>query len=205
MKVKIFNQNPYGTNTYIISCEKSGLGAIIDPTGSVDEIERYINSNNINIKYILLTHCHFDHIQLLKDIKNLTQGIICIHKEDGDSLKDENINLSIMFGQPISIEADKELVDGEELPLGKYKIKVFHTPGHTGGSCIFLVEDYLFSGDTLFKGSIGRTDLPTGSYETIIKSLDIFKEIDLGIKVFPGHGDETNIHEELKNNPYLRS
>ncbi|MFZ7132016.1 MAG: MBL fold metallo-hydrolase [Eubacteriales bacterium] len=203
MKIKKFNENAYGTNTYILCCEKSGLGAIIDPVGNKDNITSYIDTNSIAIKYILLTHGHFDHIQLVPDIKKITQGMICIHEKDFTMLQDESLNLSHLFGQPMMIEGDMALIDEQELPLGKHTIQVLYTPGHTKGSCCFIVKDFLFSGDTLFKGSVGRTDLPTGNHHTLMQSLKKICILDPQLKVFPGHGEETVLEEEIMNNPFI--
>lgn len=203
MRIKIINENQYETNTYVLFCEKTGLGAIVDPVGSYDFIKGYLEENQINIKYILLTHGHFDHIQLVSEIKELTKASVCIHEKDAEMINDEQLNLSRMFGQPLTLDFDKQLQDGQILELGKYEIQVIHTPGHTMGSCCFIVEDYLFSGDTLFKNTIGRTDLLNGSYKDILLSLKKISKLDPQLKVFPGHGEETVLEEEFKHNPYF--
>ena len=196
------------TNCYIILDEKSKEIMVIDPAGKADEIIEMINILNGKVKYIYLTHCHGDHIGAVNEIKEKCGGKILIHRYDSEGLNDANINLSNIIDLPkIELEADSRLDDSDLLHLGDLEFRVIHTPGHTRGStCLYCEkEKCLFSGDTLFRGTWGRTDLPTSNTEDIINS--ITKKLMLlpdDTMVYPGHGratmlkDEKPIYLELK-------
>ena len=196
------------TNCYIILDEKSKEIMVIDPAGKADEIIEMINILNGKVKYIYLTHCHSDHIGAVNEIKEKCGGKILIHRYDSEGLNNANINLSNIIDLPkIELEADSRLDDSDLLHLGDLEFRVIHTPGHTRGStCLYCEkEKCLFSGDTLFRGTWGRTDLPTSNTEDIINS--ITKKLMLlpdDTMVYPGHGratmlkDEKPIYLELK-------
>ncbi len=196
------------TNCYIILDEKSKEIMVIDPAGKADEIIEMINILNGKVKYIYLTHCHSDHIGAVNEIKEKCGGKILIHRYDSEGLNDANINLSNIIDLPkIELEADSRLDDSDLLHLGDLEFRVIHTPGHTRGStCLYCEQEKcLFSGDTLFRGTWGRTDLPTSNTEDIINS--ITKKLMLlpdDTMVYPGHGratmlkDEKPIYLELK-------
>ena len=188
------------TNCYIILDEKSKETMVIDPAGDVDKIEELIHILDGKLKYIYLTHCHGDHILGVRDLKNRCGGKILIHREDAEGLNDKNINLSGIIDIPeIELEADSRIDDNDLIHLGELEFKVIHTPGHTKGSSSLYCkkEECLFSGDTLFRGTWGRTDLPTGSIEDIMSSIvnKLLKLPDNTI-VYPGHGKATMIKEE---------
>ena len=197
------------TNCYIILDEKSKEIMVIDPAGKADEIIEMINILNGKVKYIYLTHCHSDHIGAVNEIKEKCGGKILIHRYDSEGLNDANINLSNIIDLPkIELEADSRLDDSDLLHLGDLEFRVIHTPGHTRGStCLYCEQEKcLFSGDTLFRGTWGRTDLPTSNTEDIINS--ITKKLMLlpdDTMVYPGHGratmlkDEKPIYLELKS------
>lgn len=197
------------TNCYIIFEEKSKEILVIDPAGDVDKIEEIINILGGNLKYIYLTHCHADHILGVMELKKRCNGKILIHREDADGLNDPNINLSPYIGVGnITLDAASSRVDDKDLVhLGELQFEVIHTPGHTKGSTSLYCkqENCLFSGDTLFRGTWGRTDLPTSSFENIINSI-VKKLMILPDEtiVYPGHGmmtmikDEKPIYLELK-------
>ena len=196
------------TNCYIILDEKSKEIMVIDPAGKADEIIEMINILNGKVKYIYLTHCHSDHIGAVNEIKEKCGGKILIHRYDSEGLNDANINLSNIIDLPkIELEADSRLDDSDLLHLGDLEFRVIHTPGHTRGStCLYCEQEKcLFSGDTLFRGTWGRTDLPTSNTEDIINSITkklMFLPDDT--MVYPGHGratmlkDEKPIYLELK-------
>ena len=188
------------TNCYIILDEKSKETMVIDPAGYADKIEELIHILEGKLKYIYLTHCHGDHILGVTDLKNRCGGKILIHREDVEGLNDKNINLSSVIDIPeIELEADSRIDDNDLIHLGDLEFKVIHTPGHTkGGTSLYCEkENCLFSGDTLFRGTWGRTDLPTSSREDIMNSI-VNKLMVLPDEtiVYPGHGMMTKIGEE---------
>ena len=188
------------TNCYIILDEKSKETIVIDPAGYADKIEELIHILEGKLKYIYLTHCHGDHILGVTDLKNRCGGKILIHREDAEGLNDKNINLSSVIDIPeIELEADSRIDDNDLIHLGDLEFKVIHTPGHTkGGTSLYCEkENCLFSGDTLFRGTWGRTDLPTSSREDIMNSI-VNKLMVLPDEtiVYPGHGMMTKIGEE---------
>lgn len=188
------------TNCYIVEDEDTKETMVIDPGGEPSEILEMLNILEAKVKYIYLTHCHADHIGAVTEIKNKKGGKILIHRDDADGLNDENINLSecINMGE-IELEPDSRVDDGDLIHVGNLEFKVIYTPGHTkGGTSLFCEQEgLLFSGDTLFRGTWGRTDLPTSSFEAIINSITkkllILPEETI---VYPGHGKSTVIKEE---------
>ena len=188
------------TNCYIILDENSKEIMVIDPAGDVDKIIEMINILNGKLKYIYLTHCHGDHIAGVSELKEKMGGKILIHRFDSEGLNDININLSTVIDlPPIELEADSRIDDNDLIHLGELEFKVIHTPGHTkGSSSLFCKEqECLFSGDTMFRGTWGRTDLPTGSINDIMNSIvnKLLKLPDDTI-VYLGHGKDTMIKEE---------
>jgi len=188
------------TNCYIVQDEKTKETMVIDPAGDVDKIVEMLDILQAKLKYIYLTHCHGDHIGGVQELKERYGGQIVTHRNDAENLRDVNRNLSYYTClQNIIIETDARVDDNDLLHLGELQFKIIHTPGHTsGGSCIYCEEEkLLFSGDTLFRGTWGRTDVPTGDFEDIINS--ITKKLmvlpDETI-VYPGHGKSTMIREE---------
>ena len=197
------------TNCYIIYDEKSKEIMCIDPAGDIDKIDDLIkNVFKGTLKYIYLTHCHGDHIAGVNELKNRCGGKILIHRDDEEGLNNPDINLSQYIGLPrIELESDSRLDDEDLIHLGDLQFKVIHTPGHTKGSTSLYCEKEkcLFSGDTIFAGTWGRTDLPTSSIEEIMNSI-INKILVLpdDTFIYPGHGkatllkDEKPIYLELK-------
>ena len=159
------------TNCYIVQDEQSKETMVIDPAGDVDKIVEMLDILQAKLKYIYLTHCHGDHIGGVKELKQRYGGQIVIERKDAENLLDVNKNLSYYISsQETVIEADARVDDNDLLHLGELEFKVIHTPGHTsGGSCLYCEQEkLLFSGDTLFRGTWGRTDVPTGDFEDII-------------------------------------
>jgi len=180
-----------GINCYIIQDEKTKETMIIDPGNMSNALVELLEAMQINLKYILLTHCHGDHINGAQKIKEKYGGKILIHTKDAEGLKDISINLSTHIGlDPIVIEEDSRLNDGDLIHIGDLEFQVIHTPGHTQGSISLYCkeENMLFSGDTLFRGSWGRTDLPTSSFEDIINSItNKLIMLPENTIVYPGH------------------
>lgn len=180
-----------GINCYIIQDEETKETMVIDPGGSYEKIAEMLNVIDAKVKYILLTHCHGDHIGAVSKVKENFGGKVLIHRYDEKGLKDPNINLSSHIGiGDISIEDDARLDDGDIIHVGNLEFKVMYTPGHTVGSISLYSEEekMLFSGDTMFRGSWGRTDLPTSSFEQIIGSItNKLMKLPEDTIVYPGH------------------
>ena len=188
------------TNCYIIEDEETKETMVIDPAGEVQKITDLLDILNAKLKYIYLTHCHGDHIGGVDELKKLKGGKVVIHKDDFEGAKNPDINLTgFMSDKAISLEADARVNEGDKLHLGDLELEVIHTPGHTqGGSSLYCPnENMAFTGDTLFKGMWGRTDLPTSSFDEIIHSIEnkLLVLPDETI-VYPGHGIITKIVEE---------
>lgn len=190
------------TNTYIITDEETGETAVVDPSLPEEILIEKLNAENV--KYVLLTHGHFDHIGGVNFVKEKTGAKVVIHKEDEEMLCDKNKNYGT---DSTPIYADILVEDGTELMLGKSKITVMHTPGHTkGGVCYIFPDDrIIFSGDTLFRLTAGRTDLYGGDARTELMSLARIAKLEGDYKVFPGHDDATTLNFEREYNRYMRT
>ena len=194
-------------NTYLAVDEKTNEGFIVDQGGYNKVLTKEVRDNDVNIKYIILTHGHSDHICGVNEHKaEFPDAKIVAYKDEEAMLENPNLNQSPGFGVPYSTKADILVSDGDELKVGDVTLKFIHTPGHTeGGMCIYVKEaKALFSGDTLFRQSIGRTDFPGGSYKEIMDS--IRKKLFLlpdDTNVFPGHMGMTSIGFEKENNPFV--
>ena len=189
------------TNCYIVEDEESRETMVIDPGGEADKIIDMLDTLGIDkLKYIYLTHCHGDHFGARLEVKAKKGGKVLIHRDDAEGLYNPEISLTYYIGMAdIELEADSRVDEGDIIHLGNLEFKVIHTPGHTkGGTCLYCEKEaLLFSGDTLFKGTWGRTDLPTSSFpdiiESITKKLTILPDDTI---VYPGHGRMTTIREE---------
>ena len=194
-------------NTYLAVDEKTNEGFIVDPGGYNKVLTKEVRDNDVKIKYIILTHGHSDHSCGVNEHKaEFPDAKIVAYKDEEAMLENPNLNQSPGFGVPYSTKADILVSDGDELKVGDVTLKFIHTPGHTeGGMCIYVKEaKALFSGDTLFRQSIGRTDFPGGSYKEIMDS--IRKKLFLlpdDTNVFPGHMGTTSIGFEKENNPFV--
>lgn len=203
MIYKSIFHNETNENTYLVYDEETKNGIIIDPGCKIENIEQLILENGLNLKYILLTHCHYDHIESLIPLKEKTGAKIVTGDKGNKNIGDTKKNLSLYgLGYPISeIEADIILNDGEILTLDSLDMKCIYTPGHTECSVCYLCSNELFSGDTIFLRSVGRWDLPTGDFKTIESSIKkkLYTLPD-ETAVHPGHGGSTTIGYEKKYN-----
>lgn len=194
-----------GTNCYILRKKEKTSCVVIDPGDSGEKLANFIAGEGLKVEDILLTHGHFDHILGVQDLKSRAGGRLCVLEEERGLLEDAGLNVSAMTGRAVGLSADVFLKDGQVYETAGMKFTVIHTPGHTKGSCCYYLEEegILFSGDTLFLESVGRTDLPTGNGSAILASLrDKVLTLPMEVKVFPGHGPATDIGYERENNPY---
>lgn len=206
MKLARFALGALWTNCYVVA-SSDGRAVVIDPGGPAAEVIRYMKDEDLSLEWILLTHGHGDHIGGIGDIRALSANGVAIARGDASCLQDPMENMSAMMGESVTqSSADRLLEDGDRLMIGGMAITVIATPGHTRGGCCFYAvegdERVLFSGDTLFARSIGRTDLPGGDEPTLILSLKKLQDLPDGMRVFPGHGPATTIGEEKALNPF---
>jgi len=207
MKISMYATGALGVNTYLAVDEETNKGFIVDPGGYSPKLADAIKKENIDISYILLTHGHSDHIcGVHEHQEELPNAKVVAHKDEETMLHDIRFNFSAEFGTPYTVDADIYVEDGDELQVGDITLKFFHTPGHSpGGMCIYAEkENVLFSGDTLFCQSIGRTDFPGCSFKALADSIHskLFVLPD-ETRVFPGHMGATSIGFEKGNNPFV--
>ena len=206
MKFYTIPAGPFEVNTYIVFNDETKEGFLIDPGGQEKKIEKIIRDENIDLKFILNTHCHIDHVSMDNYFKEKYSIDIIAAKEEEQILKNLEEQAEYLgFEYTGDVVIDRYLKDGEVIELGNIKILPVFTPGHSPGSVSFLVNDkHLFSGDTLFRNTIGRTDILGGSSEQIISSIkNKLMTLEDDVKVYPGHGEPTTIGYERKFNPYL--
>ena len=207
MEIKVFDNGIYGAITYLVYDKQTKEGAIVDCTCAIDEIANIVEKEKINLKYALITHGHFDHVYCISEVKEKFPQIqILIHKEDMVLLENMPMQCEMAGIENIKIPCVDALVseNSHNLNLGNKEIKILHTKGHSKGGVCYLIDNVLFSGDTLFQGSIGRCDLWGGSMSEIEKSIrEKLFTLNENITVYPGHGDKTTIGYEKKYNPYF--
>lgn len=208
MKVRVIPMAVMGVNCLILSDEATGYGAVVDPGGksAADKILSMAAANNIEIKYILLTHAHFDHMLSLEELREKTGAPLALHKYDAETITDPNLTFMAQYGgvSEGSKPAEITLEDGDIITLGETEIEVIHTPGHTVGSVCYKSGDAVITGDTLFRGNIGRCDLYGGDEMAMDESLKRLLSLDGDYKLYPGHGSTTTLSRERTENVYLR-
>jgi hydroxyacylglutathione hydrolase len=204
-KVKRLVLGQLAVNCYILAADKANI--IIDAGAEPEIIERYLKDEKINPDFLLNTHGHYDHIGAVAEIVSNHKIPFYIHKSEEFLITDIEKNLSSFFEKKGLILKTYNLIDDKNSSFfDKYGLRIIHTPGHTPGSIIIAYQDLLFTGDLLFKGSIGRTDLPGGSSDVIKKSLASLKNLkslNSEFKVLPGHGESSTLGYEFKNNYFL--
>ncbi|MCD6162223.1 MAG: MBL fold metallo-hydrolase [candidate division Zixibacteria bacterium] len=203
LKVDFIEVGPFQTNCYLVRGNNKAI--IIDPGDEFFRIEKLINKYNAEVEKIILTHGHIDHIGAVSQVKNITNALVMIHPDDAGMLTDAKANLSAYHDTEFTIDAADEFInDGDIIEIGGIQLKTLHTPGHTPGGISLLTDGIVFTGDALFWGSIGRTDLPGANHETLINAIKS-KLLTLPDEtiVYPGHGPQTTIGKEREINPWL--
>ena len=204
MRLQHFVLGELGVNTYLLWEETTRETVCLDPGGPPAEILPVLTGEKLKLKYILLTHGHYDHIAGVNELKAKTGALVAAHVAEAGLLANPALNLSTMFGTEVVVKADQLLNDGDLLALGPQFLTVTHTPGHTPGSIILTASGLMFSGDTLFAGSVGRTDFPGGDPAALSNSLHKLLALPGETRVFPGHGPATLLSREKEENPFLR-
>ncbi len=200
MKVEVIKVGMFQTNCYLVYNDKEML--IIDPGSSFKKIDEAIQKHeNIKVLAILLTHGHFDHIGAVDKLKEKYNCLIIASKDDEKILR--NVKYNNLAGFASEVESEINWIEKDEFNIGSINVKVLFTPGHSAGSVMYIIDNKLFSGDTLFRLSVGRTDLYSGSEYLLKQSLQQLYSLDRDMIVYPGHEDTTTVGFELDHNPYI--
>ena len=202
MKIQSMTVGPIMTNCYILSDEDAGLCTVIDPGDEGERIAQAVKKTGCELQYVLLTHGHHDHYTGLEDLLRHYDVPVYINEKD---ITDKPItsSFSLLFPR-LDKEHQRYYGEGDELTLGHLTIRVIETPGHSRGSVCLIVDNVIFAGDTLFRGSCGRTDFAGGDYMAILHSLGRLGKLEGNYQVYPGHERPTTLDEERNYNPYLR-
>ena len=197
---------PVYTNCYFLKNKETGETLIVDPADSPKRIFQKVEDMGAKPVGILLTHGHFDHIMGVKTVQDMTGAKIYMHELEKDFATDSRLNLSTVIAerQCDAFVPDVLYHDGDKIQVGNLTFRVLHTPGHTIGSSCLIVKDTIFSGDTIFKGSIGRTDFPTSDPAKMMESVQKVAELEGNYAVFPAHGDSTTLDYERNTNPFMK-
>lgn len=206
MEIKKLILGNLESNCYIVTDPETGETAVIDPGFAQNSLMDALMPIREQVRLILLTHRHFDHIMGAAAVKELTGAKIAIHALDAAGLQSPKDSLAFYGGEhfgkkQVAVEPDILLSDGDTVPLGSLRFRVIHTPGHTAGSICLVCGDVLFSGDTLFYESVGRTDFPTGNYGALMNSFKKLAALEGDFRVLPGHYEETTLEHERRHNP----
>lgn len=203
MKVKTFELGPLQTNTYVLWDEETREAIVIDPADEPDTLLEFIKDNTLKVKCIFLTHAHFDHVGAVPELKETTKAPILLHKDEL-YIYEAARDMAAFWGFNIDPlpEPDSTVQDGETIELGGTTFQIIHTPGHSPGSVCLYGHGLVFTGDTLFAGSVGRTDFEGGDYNKLRESFRRIMQLPDETQVFPGHGPSTNILMERNHNPF---
>ncbi len=194
MRVETFVRGPLLNNVYLLWDEHSNEAAIVDPGIGSDDLLKHIEEEQLHLRYVLVTHAHFDHVDNVALFREQIGAGVVLHQADAAALE-----------ELVGVSADVLQNGGEELTLGSLTIRTLHTPGHSPGGVCFLVDDHLFAGDTLFAGSIGRSDFPDSDSAALLKAItEQILPLPDATQVLPGHGDATTIGAERAGNPFLQ-
>ncbi|MCK5022177.1 MAG: MBL fold metallo-hydrolase [Candidatus Pacebacteria bacterium] len=205
LELKIFRTGDLDVNAYVVFNKGNKDCFLVDCPKPINEYLDFIKENKLNLKFIIITHGHYDHIEGLNDLLKEFPVFFYIHKEDRNMLVNPMENGSLIMSKPVVINQEpKYLEDKQIINFGENKLEVIHTPGHSCGGISIKIKNWLFSGDTLFYHTVGRTDLPFSNKEQLKDSIkQKFFSLDKQIRVFPGHGRETTIGEEMTENPFI--
>ena len=203
MKIACYAAGSVGTNNYVVS-DDNGITAIIDCDGNPAPLYSYIEKNNLKVTHILLTHGHYDHTGSVNEVAEHYGCAIVGCAKEMRVFTDPSINCSHFCCGDIIVHPDVLVNNGDVVKVGDMEFEVLETPGHTEGSICYICKDTIFSGDTLFQGSCGRTDLPTGNWNDIIQSLKKLAALPGDYQVYSGHGPATTLETERRTNPYMK-
>ena len=206
MILKGFELGSFMVNSYLVGDEETQDGMLVDPGAEAEALKEEIEKAGLNIKLIVLTHGHIDHIGAIAALKEATGAQFAHHTDEGQTIKGR-VNTYVMMGRqpPLMPEPDRLLQDGDTIEVGKLRFTVLHTPGHSPGGICILGDGFVFTGDTLFNSSVGRTDMPGGNTAQLLSSIHTkLMVLPDQTVVLPGHGQQTPIGQERQWNPFLR-
>ena len=206
MRIKKFVIGMVGTNCYVVYNEETRACFVVDPAAPSDQVIEFIREEGFILQGVLLTHGHFDHIMGIDALCSVFPVSVYASRLEEPVLADADVNLSSAYGMGYTVTDVRFLEDEDQVELAGYQIRMISTPGHTVGGCCYYIdeEEVLFSGDTLFAGSVGRTDFPTGSMGTLVRSVkERLLVLPKDTQVYPGHMEATTIGFEKENNPFL--
>ncbi len=197
-EIKCIKVGKLETNCYVVSSH--GVAFVVDIGADATKVKEYCDNKDLKVEGILLTHGHYDHVGAVKEFQDLTNAKIYVSAKDG-KLANSFKSLAFAFSAVMKhFTPNVEVANGDHITIGDMNLTVIETPGHTHGGVCFILDDVIFSGDTLFQTSYGRVDLPTGSYDDLKKSLAKLFALEGDYKVYPGHGHPTTLDEERKHN-----
>ncbi len=205
VRIDRFATGPLETNTYVVSGNQDAA-LIVDPSSGCEQVKQFIEQRRLVVSAILLTHAHFDHLMGIEEIHAFAPGVdVWVHPADTLLLRDPEYNGSVLMGAPLRYEKETRDLHEGNMEVGGYALRVLHVPGHSPGGCAFVFGNQCLSGDSLFAGSIGRTDFPGCDGAALLKGIreKLFTLPDDTI-VFPGHFGQTTIGQEKRLNPFLQ-